>query len=34
LTFILAINLLIIGIESIVYGISSHRYTTTIDSGR
>jgi uncharacterized membrane protein HdeD (DUF308 family) len=31
LTFILAINLLIIGIESIAYGITSHR---TVDTGR
>jgi uncharacterized membrane protein HdeD (DUF308 family) len=34
LTFILAINLLIIGIESIAYGISSKRYVAMVDPGR
>jgi uncharacterized membrane protein HdeD (DUF308 family) len=34
LTFILAINLLIIGIESIAYGITSHRTVDTVDYGR
>jgi uncharacterized membrane protein HdeD (DUF308 family) len=34
LTFILAINLLIIGIESIAYGITSHRNVATVDPGR
>jgi hypothetical protein len=34
LAFILAINLLIIGIESIAYGITSHRNVDTVDHGR